>query len=345
MPHENQGISVVARDIRPSSGDDPKVLCTCMCKRCRAAPRTLMTSPVPDYPWQVVGSDLFELKGTHYLLVVDYLSRYPEVAKLPSTTSTAVISAIKSIFSRHGIPEVVRSDNGPQYSSREFDEFAESYGFVHNTSSPHFPQSNGLAERMVKTMKQLISQSLDPYLALLNYRATPLPWCGISPAELIKGRRLRSRLPQAKVQLIPEWSYLPAVQDAHKHFKQKQKQKRSYDKCHRVRELSEIPDKSDVWVTSGDTPIRGMVQRQASSACSYIVDTPTGTICQNCLHLAVVPEEPSASTENPSMTARTPDEPPTPRKIMTRTQTGTEINPPSNSKIVQSNRPCLEGEM
>ena len=73
----------------------------------------LIKSALPDYPWQVVGTDLFELKGVHYLLVVDYFSRYPEVIKVISTTSVAIITVLKSIFSRHGIPEVLRSNNGP----------------------------------------------------------------------------------------------------------------------------------------------------------------------------------------------------------------------------------------
>ena len=111
------------------------------CAKCAkvATPRKepLISSPTPDYPWQVVGSDLFELNGTSYLLVVDYLSRFPEVVKLTrNTTSSAIISLLKSIFSRHGIPEVLRSDNGPQYASEEIQEFAKQYGFKLVTSSP-----------------------------------------------------------------------------------------------------------------------------------------------------------------------------------------------------------------
>ena len=111
-----------------------------------------MISQLPKYPWQVVGTDLFEIDGVHYLLTVDYFSRYPEVIKLTSTTSAAVIRALKSVFSRHGIPETVQSDNGPQYSW-----FANSYEFNHVTSSPRFPQSSGQVERTVQTVKRLLS--------------------------------------------------------------------------------------------------------------------------------------------------------------------------------------------
>ena len=97
---------------------------------------------------------------------------------------------MKSIFSRHGIPEVLLTKNGPQYDSRDFTEFASHFGFSHTSSSPHFPQSNGYAERAVKTVKGCLKKSKDPYLALFSYRATPLPWWNLSPAELLMGRHI-----------------------------------------------------------------------------------------------------------------------------------------------------------
>ena len=74
----------------------------------------------------MVGFDLFEVNRDHYLVAVDYFSRYLEAIKLSTTASTAVIAALKSIFFRHGIPEEGRSNNGPQYASQEFATFAES---------------------------------------------------------------------------------------------------------------------------------------------------------------------------------------------------------------------------
>ena len=88
-----------------------------------------MTTKLPEYTWQVLATDLFELKADHYLLVSDYFSRYLEVVRLKTTTSTSIIRALKMIFSQYGIPEVLRSDNGLQYASKEFEEFAKSYGF------------------------------------------------------------------------------------------------------------------------------------------------------------------------------------------------------------------------
>ena len=96
---------------------------------------------------------------------------------------------MKLVFSRRGIPHTVVSDNGPQYDSVEMKQFASTYGFNHVMSSPYYPQSNGLAECMVKTIKSLLQETSDTYLALLSYRATPLPWCRLSPAELLMGRK------------------------------------------------------------------------------------------------------------------------------------------------------------
>ncbi|XP_037505911.1 uncharacterized protein K02A2.6-like [Rhipicephalus sanguineus] len=113
----------------------------------------LVSTALPGRPWEFLGMDLFHLNGRTFLLVVDYYSWFPEVVTLRSTTARAVIDALKSIFARHGIPQDVRSDNGPPFSSQEFAAFAVSYGFNHATSSPHYARSNGEAERMVRTVK------------------------------------------------------------------------------------------------------------------------------------------------------------------------------------------------
>ena len=158
----------------------------------------LIPTSFPDYPWQKVAADLFTWKNNNYLILVDYYSRYMEMSKLSSTTSTSVIQHIKSIFARHGIPETSISDNGPQFSSSSFTQFATDYGFYHQTSSPNHPQSNGEAERAVQTVKSILNKAEDPYLGLLAYRVAPLA-NGYSPAELLMGRKPRSTVP-----MIPE---------------------------------------------------------------------------------------------------------------------------------------------
>ena len=97
-----------------------------------------------------------------------------------------------------GIPEIVVSNNGPQFAAATFSKFAQEWGFTHLTISPHYPQSNGEVERAVKTPKNLIIKAKDPYLAVLSYRSTPLD-NGYTLAELLMGRKLRSTIPYAQL--------------------------------------------------------------------------------------------------------------------------------------------------
>ena len=117
--------------------------CRKCCKDRSQHPEPLIPSEFLSLPWQKLATDLFYWKGSAHLLIIDYYSRYIETTKLSSESSSEVIRHTKSIFSRHGIPKHMFSDNGPQYSSLEYKKFAEEYGFLHTTSSPRFLQSNG----------------------------------------------------------------------------------------------------------------------------------------------------------------------------------------------------------
>ena len=121
------------------------------------------------HAWQKIGTDLFEWDKTTYLLIIDYYSRWIEIAKLTGLSANSVINHTKSIFARYSIPETVISDNGPQISSEAYAQFAREYGFKHATSSPNHPQGNGEAERGVRTIKNLLKKEGDLYLALLAY--------------------------------------------------------------------------------------------------------------------------------------------------------------------------------
>ena len=161
-----------------------------------------------------------------YLLAVDYYSRYIEVAHLSQATANEVVNHTKSIFARHGIPETVISDNGPQYTSEHYSEFAKSYQFQHITSSPYYPQSNGEAERAVGTIKSLLKKCKDPYLALLVYRSTPLA-IGYSPAELLMSRILRNTVPTTREQRQPRVPDREEVERQDLKLKNKQKERKS----------------------------------------------------------------------------------------------------------------------
>ena len=97
----------------------------------------MQSHEIPDRPWSRVATDLFSLKSKDYIVLVDYYSDYIEVSPLTDTTPSSIIKFLKFQFSRHGIPDVLVSDNGPQYISNEFVQFANEWEFRH-VSSSHF---------------------------------------------------------------------------------------------------------------------------------------------------------------------------------------------------------------
>ena len=169
---------------------------------------------------------------------------------LKQTTSVTVIEHCKSIFARFGIPEIVLSDNGPQFHSREFLKFSQDYAFTHLTSSPYHPQGNGEAERAVQTVKNLLRKSTDPYIALLNYRTTPLQ-NGYSPAELMMSRKLRNCLPTVLSQHIPFKPEVGKFKVKDEHFRNQQKH--YHDLRHRAKETPLLPKGQPVWVKTPTT--------------------------------------------------------------------------------------------
>ena len=214
----------------------------------RAKP--LVTSTFPDciernFHIQKVGTDLFKWKQENYLLIVNYYSRFIEIALLKGMMAEEVIRHMKSIFARYGIPEVVISDNGPQFSAEAYEQFTKEYQFKHVTSSPYYPQSNGEAERAVGTVKCLLTKEQDPYLAILSYRSTPLQ-NGYSPSELLLNQRLRTTVPITREQRKPKVPDQVSLQARKK--EKKRNQKRNFDSRHGVRHLPELEQGDLVWI-------------------------------------------------------------------------------------------------
>ena len=134
---------------------------------------TLHQHQIIDRPWAKVGADLCDLSGRTLLVVCDYFSGFVEVERLQTTTSNAVSKAMKVLFARYGIPNILVTDNGPQFAAAEFAAFANRWGFRHVTSSPRYPQSNGKVENAVKTIKRLFTKCQEDkqseYQALLDW--------------------------------------------------------------------------------------------------------------------------------------------------------------------------------
>ena len=199
-------------------------------------------------------------------------------------------------------------------------EFAEAYGFHHITTTPYYPRANGQAERTVHTVKSLLKNAKDPYMALLSYRATPLAWCGLSPAELLLGCKIRTDVPQPKSSYIPKWTHTQNLKELHEKYKSGQR--KYYNKRHNVRSLPSLPDNTPVWVQTENSQVPGTVVHQASTPRSYIASTPTGSVRRNRINLR---------NRRERGVPETPDEPP--GRVVTRSQSGVVIRPPDRLRF------------
>jgi len=221
-------------------------------------------SPLPEGSWVEVGTDVFEMNSKLYLLLVDYYSKWIEVRELDSQTTANVIKEFKSVFSCLGVPKILRSDNGPCYRSVEFSAFAEKWCFIHKTSSPRYPQSNGLAERSVGTIKSLWYKSKNKDEALLTYRTTPLR-SGYSPGELMFGRPLRSTLGKPLNDDVDFNNY----EEVEENLKSVSREK--WNNKYRAKVLPELKVGTKVWIKSpSDIGSEGIVERKTEYAQSLV---------------------------------------------------------------------------
>ncbi|KAL8567087.1 hypothetical protein ACOMHN_027514 [Nucella lapillus] len=191
---------------------------------------------------------------------------------------------MKNIFAHHGVPETLVTDNGRQFTAAEFRTFTDSWGITHVTSSPYFAQSNGEAERAVKEAKKILAQK-DPFLALLTYRSSPTTPTGVSPAELLMGRRIRNTLPTIPENLEPKIADRKTIIE--RDDKTKEANKFYYDRRNGARNLPELQpgdvvlqklDKEKGWTNPA------MVLSKVNSR-SYIIETPSGLYRRNRKHL------------------------------------------------------------
>ena len=156
-----------------------------------------------SYLWQRVHVDFAgPLKGHMFLIVVDAKSKWIEVFPMSSITATATIRTFHFLCATHGLPEETISDNSPQFVAQEMKDFLKSNGIRQCLSSPYNPASSGEAKRAVRTFKEAMTMlenepgPLAEKLArfVLGYRTTPNRATSYTPAEILMGRRIRTRL-------------------------------------------------------------------------------------------------------------------------------------------------------
>ena len=147
------------------------------------------TQELPPFPWHTLATDIFYWKRMDFLIVTDVFSKYFLVRKLANSSPAAVCAEIATTATELGLPHIIRSDNGPCYNSKEFQQLLQCYNITHYTSSPHHPRSNGFVERMVGVAKKLMDKAGSegkPWISgLYEYRVTPQSSSIASPLQLI----------------------------------------------------------------------------------------------------------------------------------------------------------------
>ena len=173
----------------------------CQVNRKKPCVAPLHVWPYPDDPWQRVHVDFAgPYMGHMFLVWIDAYSKWLEVRIMNSTTALATIAELRDIFTTHGLPSVLVSDNGSQFTSYEFGEFMRRNGIEHTTCAPLHPSSNGMAERAVQTfkngLKKMTKADIKTKLSrfLFRYRCSPQSVRGTTPAELLMGRKLQGPL-------------------------------------------------------------------------------------------------------------------------------------------------------
>src|SRR4029434_3448022 len=185
------------------------------CTTCRQNDKSTVTHdaqlqpvPLPSAAWEKVSVDIvgpFEmanLQSGGAITMVDYYSKWPEVAFAPRADTATIIQFLTTVFSREGNPKDLISDNGPQFLSADFSDFLKKRGIQHMRSSVYYPRANGEVERFNRCVKDCLQtasiqgEPWKPFLRtyLMDYRATPHSTTGVSPSELLHGRRMRTKL-------------------------------------------------------------------------------------------------------------------------------------------------------
>ena len=162
-------------------------------------PNTALGHEIPLVPWSKVATDIFHLELKSYLLVLDYTSRFPIDRELKSMSAQHISEHFRLIFLEYGWPDTLVSDNGPCYVAVTFTNLMKEYAVNHITSSPHYLQSNGLAEKFFQIVKNLFHKAKDEgtdiYKCLMIYHNTPLESMSKSPMQMLQKRSARSQLP------------------------------------------------------------------------------------------------------------------------------------------------------
>ena len=217
------------------------------CLACAANSRTdppppLQPSTLPPSPWHTLNIDfLGPLPNRSYLLVViDQRTRFPEVEVIGSTAAVPTLAALNKIFSTHGLPHKVISDNGSPFHSYQFKQYMKSKGIDHHRITPLHPKANSTAENFMRNLNKALRIAVIEqkpwkdalYDFILNYRIATHTTTQVSPAEALYQRKIRGKIPT-----INNTPNREAIQNLpHRDYESKQKIKSYIDRRYHARD-------------------------------------------------------------------------------------------------------------
>jgi len=302
------------------------------CKACLQT-RDMPSSTVhqwerPSAPWQRVHVNFLGPVHGHMLLVaVCAYSKWPEVVVMKEgTTASQTIEALRKIFATWGLPSHLHSDNGVQFTSKEFQQFVKANGIHHTTSAVYHPNSNGQAERFVAIVKRALKTmqsdkaSLETKIArfLFSYRTSVNSSTGEIPSVLMTGRRLRTRLDLVKP---TERNYKPKRNQSERHF--------AIGQTVAVRDYRA---KTNKWIP-------GVISdKHGSLMYSVLITTPNGTVTFKIHVDQIIPRENLATDTEHSDFAMDPEIPHTP------SQSNQQIPPTPPAAVEPVARPSPEAD-
>ncbi|XP_054260010.1 uncharacterized protein K02A2.6-like [Macrosteles quadrilineatus] len=289
------------------------------CETCAVNARSnfkepMLPHPVPKLPWQKVGLDLFFHDGKTFLLCVDYFSKYVEILTMQSMSSQYVVSQVKAIFSRHGIPKHVITAHDTCFTGFAFKEFSVQWEFNHVLTSPHFSQANGMVERAIQNVKNIVKKSMldksDLYLALLEYRNTPISNSIPSPAEILFSRKINGVLPSNEMSLRPKLNYKNVRNSL---ISRQEKQKMYYDR--KARPMRPLNNNENILMKHKNQWVHGKVIKSRNEPRSYIVKSNMSdrAYVKNRYHIRPFP----GFSQNPNRTLYKDDSQPKPVPVKT----------------------------
>ena len=168
-------------------------------RRKNSPPEELKSTQLPDKPWNYVAVNLLTVsEGNHLLVIMDYYSKWPEVACMQDINAKSIMNGLELAFITHGYPKYLRINNGQPVVSREIQEYLTIHVIIQIKGIPYWPQSNGEVEQFNRTILKAIkiekvrekSWKEEIKRFLLKYRTNPHTVTGVSPAKLLMNSRL-----------------------------------------------------------------------------------------------------------------------------------------------------------